>query len=1295
VSHPSLPLAHAAGRHSPHRRVVCLLSVFALMVALIPGRAMSADRAFVGVLALAVEPKGVEAVGLSDDIVKKMEAIIEQRENEALELVLEIKDLPPEEQTARLKPFVEESERMGMSLLGPAQRARLARYRIAHDGLQTLAEEDVAEKLELSKDQMDQVGELLAGRKADLAAGENPEHVVRAEYERKLAAVLSPEQRGEWEILAGVASATAQNDADGDTDPAEGAIGEEGADDTPDRTADVDPDADEGDPAETGDDPETPGRVADTPARRGPTAQQGGSTRPSTPGRTGSRVTRSGPPRDPDNLVPLDERRLRFNFRYEPWQDVIEWFADQNDLALQAETFPDGTFIYTDNHTYSPREAIDLMNTVLVATKGYMLVLHERMLFVVNLEDGIPPFLVPRATEEEIGTLGEHSLAQVLFTLTSPTAEAAEKEIKNLLGQEGKIVVMPNAKALLVTETGGRLRTIARVIEKLEEKELQTHNNVIALRLENATPEEVLAVAGRLMRLDENGSAADGSITVAPDPLGTRLYVSGKPEMVTRLKDIIALVDDVPDGGGASAIVTPQLEVYNVKPADPQTVHDVLSVLLGGVPDVRLVTDPVSGSLVAWARPDQHRTIQATIKQMQLEAEQVVVIQLRRLDPLTAVTLINQIFTDVVNQSSNQDRRRRDRDPAPPQRTGPRVDADPTTMQLVVRGRQDEIDQIKNLIAQLDPEAGQGDGPRSNMRFLAMPGLSTARSALENAEMFWPSMNRPNRIRTVTPSATQSTLEERSNFSRQRQEEGADEPESGGSDEGPATAPPAASGPDPARPTPPRSQGLPEASKRPSPERRESNEPRLPVARQLHGADRVVRVVSLGDTESPTSDEQLAPETPADLARAIREALEARARAQEPNEGEAQPAPPSATTPDGLPQAPADIIVTITPNGIVIASDDLDALDDYEALLQTFLSQAASAANQPVIFYLKYAPADMAAELLRQIITGETPDDGGGGGLIGDMAADMLGDVGGGLLSGLLGAGSGSTTSLLPGSLTIVPDTRMNMLIVNGTPAELDLIEQLLVIIDSEGPPVPHETKGRPRLIPVYYTSADEVANVVRSAYASRIEGAAGQQRQPSPEDFIRALRGGGRGSRNGGGGGRDSQNAQVTMAVGVDARSNSLVVTAPQPLFDEVAAFVTDLDQAGAGTREITRVHSFSGVSPTLVQSALNSIVGSSASTTMTGRTNTTSAQTPQQPFGGGTAADQFRNQAIMNAIQGGGALGGRGGGNFGGQGGPTFGGQGGGGRGNFGGQGGGGRGNFGTQGGGRGGNTGGRGGR
>ena len=55
---------------------------------------------------------------------------------------------------------------------------------------------------------------------------------------------------------------------------------------------------------------------------------------------------------------------------------------------------PPGTLNYTDNREYTPAEALDLMNGVLL-TKGFTLVRRERMLMVVNLEDGIPPNLVP------------------------------------------------------------------------------------------------------------------------------------------------------------------------------------------------------------------------------------------------------------------------------------------------------------------------------------------------------------------------------------------------------------------------------------------------------------------------------------------------------------------------------------------------------------------------------------------------------------------------------------------------------------------------------------------------------------------------------------------------------------------------------------------------------------------------------------------------------------------------------------------------------------------------------------
>ena len=40
--------------------------------------------------------------------------------------------------------------------------------------------------------------------------------------------------------------------------------------------------------------------------------------------------------------------KLRFQFRYQPWKDVLEWFARKANLTLQMESTPPGTFNYRD-----------------------------------------------------------------------------------------------------------------------------------------------------------------------------------------------------------------------------------------------------------------------------------------------------------------------------------------------------------------------------------------------------------------------------------------------------------------------------------------------------------------------------------------------------------------------------------------------------------------------------------------------------------------------------------------------------------------------------------------------------------------------------------------------------------------------------------------------------------------------------------------------------------------------------------------------------------------------------------
>jgi len=67
-------------------------------------------------------------------------------------------------------------------------------------------------------------------------------------------------------------------------------------------------------------------------------------------------------------------------------------------------------------------------------------------------------------------------------------------------------------------------------------------------------------------------------------------------------------------------------------------------------------------------------------------------------------------------------------------------------------------------------------------------------------------------------------------------------------------------------------------------------------------------------------------------------------------------------------------------------------------------------------------------------------------------------------------------------------------------------------------------------------------------------------------------------------------------MTIGVDARSNSLIVLAPEPLFQEVEELVTQLDNKSIVADETVRVVSIRKGNPALIQKALAAMVGDSA---------------------------------------------------------------------------------------------------
>lgn len=315
----------------------------------------------------------------------------------------------------------------------------------------------------------------------------------------------------------------------------------------------------------------------------------------------------------------------------------------------------------------------------------------------------------------------------------------------------------------------------------------------------------------------------------------------------------------------------------------------------------------------------------------------------------------------------------------------------------------------------------------------------------------------------------------------------------------------------------------------------------------------------------------------------------------------------------------AEIVIAPGVGSTVIASSDVEALDLFEELLATLLGDTAGGGREYAVFYLKFADAPTAAALLGSLFGGES----GGGSLVGDLAGAAIGGQGGDLVGDLLGMGGGSDgVGFSSVSVDVVPDVRLNALYVYAAPDDLELVHRLLRVIDQPRGPDRVESIGVPRLIRLENSDVDDVAAVVRQVFEDRIGAGGGGAGQPSPQEFLRALQGGEKGA--------DDQEPE-RMTVGVDQRSNSLVVRSSEPLFEEVRTLVEQLDRAGVERPVATRVVSLRNTGSEALRETLLSLLGDKAAPAGQGGAASTggSNPTPGQPAAApGADADRARRE-------------------------------------------------------------------
>ncbi|NLX95926.1 MAG: hypothetical protein GXY83_07105 [Rhodopirellula sp.] len=242
---------------------------------------------------------------------------------------------------------------------------------------------------------------------------------------------------------------------------------------------------------------------------------------------------------------------------------------------------------------------------------------------------------------------------------------------------------------------------------------------------------------------------------------------------------------------------------------------------------------------------------------------------------------------------------------------------------------------------------------------------------------------------------------------------------------------------------------------------------------------------------------------------------------------EAQDAPADAKAPP--------VVIMPGDGQITIASDDPEALDQLENLLRSLSEASGEIGRNFHIFPLKHTNAFDVAETVEDLFRENQ-------------------------------SRTGWRRGMSP--VVVVPDERMNAILVQANRTDRATIENLLKVIDTDEVPASPDAQ-RPRIIPIRNADAERVLDVVQDVFRSHL------------------TQGTRRSSRSNG------RSGVWTPQVTVDRITNSLVVMAPAPLVDDISELAQSLDEAAGSdpARAVTLVP-LKQTNSDRVQEALNQIL-------------------------------------------------------------------------------------------------------
>ncbi|WP_242631838.1 secretin N-terminal domain-containing protein [Rubripirellula amarantea] len=873
---------------------------------------------------------------------------------------------------------------------------------------------------------------------------------------------------------------------------------------------------------------------------------------------------------DPDEFKAKvgTDGKIAFEFRNQPWVDLVQWLAEISELPLDWLELPGDRVNLRSPGRYTVEETRDLFNRYLLA-RGYTLLEIDGGLTVAKTAT-INPAIVPRVAPDDLGKLPSHSFVRTSLDVGWLSAEKLSAELGPMISSNGKLTALTTTNRIEAMDAAVNLRQIANLLaqerdatsqEALAPEFVLRHlpaedakrmlEQFLGVEKKEAAPMTPQQMRQMQQMQQQNGGAPPAEkktdeVSIVANTRQNSILIRAPADRVAIAREFLKRID-VPGSGMANLMdVTARVQVFRLASLDPEKLIEIVSEMNVLEPSTRIRTDKDNNAIIVSGSIADRYIINSMIERLDGSGRSFEVLPLRRLDAVEVAESISFLMGQKEEEEKSSGRRSyymsyyNQSEEESKEQDEFRVAANTRLKQILLWANDQEMDQVRSLLiklGELPPPGGSGQ----TIRVLDASATPETLEYLQRLRRQWNRLS-PNPLEL--PDEDEFTEPNERVESEEVDDEGTDGVEDAGEllDED-----------DDAKPV------------------GEANEGNVAGKTQ----DRNLTFTQFANGPNDNAGEDI--QSMSDFERKFGKQKDSKPKSESP-------------------RSPEPIRIELDPQGnLILSSSDTAALDQLENLML----QVKPPKRPYVVFHIEHASATwMKINLEDYFKDLEEEEDSNADSFFrwywgGDDEKD----------ESPKGLGKGV-------KLRFVDDLDTNTLVVNGANSEqLQTIKELIELWDVPEPVNKRKTRFT-KLVEIKYGKAEKIAETVKEAYRDLLSsndktfvgggGAGGGRPGGKGNDVAKSRGGSGTGledSQSGSEGGGADFSFKGKLSLGIDSVGNTLLVSAEgEPLLDLVANMIGQLDDASRPQGDVKIVKLSGDINSDSLENALKALKGGSS---------------------------------------------------------------------------------------------------